>query len=108
VVDAQHWALAGTGLGAGDLFGERSVDCRCPGGASGHETDKPSRHAPPRTAVIAKGTNPDDGGAVMMSIDGPGRGQVFSVGSISYTCAIAVDEHISTITGNVIRRFLSA
>jgi hypothetical protein len=107
VVDPGHWALEGTGLAAGDLFGERSVDCRCPGGASGHETDKRSRYAAPGTSLIAKGTNPDDGGGEMVSIDGPGRGQVFSVGSISYTCSIAVDEHISTITANVLRRFLA-
>ena len=107
VLEPDHWVLAGTGLARGEEFGHRSVDRRCPGGASGHETDKLSAHAPPGTRVIAKGTNPDDGGAEMVHIDGPGRGQVFSVGSISYTCAIAVDDHVSTITANVLHRFLS-
>jgi N,N-dimethylformamidase len=108
VIDPEHWVLAGTGLRAGEEFGTHSVDCRCPGGASGHETDKVSAHAPAATHLIAKGANPDEGGAEMVHIDGPGRGQVFSVGSISYTCAIAVDEQISAITANVLRRFLES
>jgi hypothetical protein len=33
-------------------------------------------------------------------------GAVFAVGSITYTSSIVVDEHISKITGNVLRRFL--
>jgi len=42
VVDANHWAFAETGLRQGQTFGERSLHMRCPGGASGHETDKRS------------------------------------------------------------------
>ena len=33
-------------------------------------------------------------------------GEVFSVGSISYTCSIAVDDQISKVTRNVLERFL--
>src|SRR5687767_14431750 len=39
VVDASHWIFAGTGLRNGDLCGTNSQRERCPGGASGHETD---------------------------------------------------------------------
>ena len=42
VLDASHWAFAGTGLANGDLFGRASLHMRCPGGASAHETDKVS------------------------------------------------------------------
>ena len=46
VVDADHWAFAGTGLKTGDMFGEKCLHLRCPGGASGHETDKISPSSP--------------------------------------------------------------
>ena len=47
VLDAAHWAFEGTGLKDGDLFGQASLHMRCPGGASGHETDKVSPSSPP-------------------------------------------------------------
>src|SRR5207248_8038593 len=46
VVDGTHWIFAGTGLKTGDSFGQKSLHMRCPGGASGHETDKISASSP--------------------------------------------------------------
>ncbi len=69
VLDASHWAFAGTGLQAGDRFGLSSLSERCPGGASGHETDKTNRNTPPQAQVIARGLNPDDGGAELVCFD---------------------------------------
>jgi N,N-dimethylformamidase len=106
VLDAQHWAFGGSGLAHGDLFGHASLDQRAVGGASGHETDKVTASAPPGLRVLAKGTNPDDGGGEMVCFDTASGGAVFSVGSISYTCSILVDDAISQITVNVLRRFL--
>jgi N,N-dimethylformamidase len=106
VLDADHWAFTGTGLRTGDLFGEKCLHQRCPGGASGHETDKVSASSPRNVRRLAKGTNPDDGGAEMVAFDTPDGGAVFSVGSISYVAALPVDEHVSRITANVLRRFL--
>jgi hypothetical protein len=106
VLDASHWAFACTGLRNGDTFGEKSLHVRCPGGASGHETDKVSPSSPKNVRVIAKGLNPDDGGADMLTFDTPGGGMVFSVGSINYVASLPVDENISNITENVLRRFL--
>ena len=106
VIDADHWAFEGTGLAAGDLFGTESLDRRAPGGASGHETDKRTASSPDNLVMIAKGTNPDDGGGEMVYHDTPSGGEVFSVGSISYTCSIAVDDSISRVTRNVLERFV--
>lgn len=106
VLDASHWAFAGTGLKDGDTFGERSLHMRCPGGASGHETDKVSPSSPKNAKVIAKGLNPDDGGAHMLTFDTPSDGMVFSVGSINYVASLPVDENVSRITENVLRRML--
>lgn len=106
VVDASHWAFADTGLRNGDLFGERSLHMRCPGGASGHETDKISASSPANVRLLAKGTNPDQGGAEMVCFDTPGGGGVFSAGSICYPSSLPVDEQVSQVTSNVLRRFL--
>jgi hypothetical protein len=106
VVDQDHWILDGTGLKHGQIFGTASLHCRCPGGASGHETDKRSACSPANTHVIARGLNCDDGGAEMVIFDTPSGGQVFSVGSINYVASLPVDKDISQITENVLRRFL--
>ncbi|MBM4005084.1 MAG: carboxypeptidase regulatory-like domain-containing protein [Planctomycetes bacterium] len=104
-LNADHWIFAGTDLKAGDLFGTQSLHRRCPGGASGHETDKISASSPRNVQLLAKGLNPDDGGAEMVLFDTPSNGAVFSVGSICYPSSLPVDEHVSKITANVIRRF---
>jgi N,N-dimethylformamidase len=108
VVDADHWLYAGTGLRAGDLFGVHGLQERGHGGASGHETDKMSPHSPPGTRLLAKGLNPDDGGAEMVHYEVPrGGGQVFSVGSITWVASVLVDAGTSRITSNVLSRFLA-
>ena len=107
VIDPDHWVFAGTGLKKGDLFGEKSLQERINGGASGHETDKMSPHSPPGTELIAKGINRDDGGAEIVHFETASRGAVFSVGSITYIPCILVDDVISRMTSNVITRFLS-
>jgi N,N-dimethylformamidase len=106
IVDASHWAFAGTGLKDSDLFGEKCLHQRCPGGASGHETDKVSASSPGNVQVIAKGLNPDDGGAHMLTYDTPSGGAVFSAGSINYVASLPVDEHVSRITENVLRKYM--
>jgi hypothetical protein len=100
-----HWVFTGTGLRKGDLFGENSQHERIPGGASGHETDKMSPSSPPNTQLLAKGTNPENGGADMTLYDTPSGGAVFSVGSITWPACVLVDPYISRITSNVINRF---
>jgi len=106
VVDAAHPAFAGTGLRNGDTFGEACLHQRCPGGASGHETDKVSANSPPAVRRLAKGLNPDDGGADMVAFDTPSGGAVFSVGSITYVASLPVDANVSKITANVLTSFL--
>lgn len=106
VVDGSHWVFQDTGLRTGDLFGTHSLHRRCPGGASGHETDKVSPSSPKSVHMLAKGTNPDNGGAEMVIFETPGGGGVFSVGSICYPSALPVDDGVSRVTANVLRRFL--
>jgi len=106
VIDASHWVFTGTGLRNGDLFGEKTLHERVPGGASGHETDKRSTSSPANTVLLAKGTNADNGGAEIICHE-PGKGgAVFSVGSITWISALFPDESVARITRNVLMRFL--
>ena len=105
VVDPDHWAFAGTGLTEDDLFGSESQQERIHGGASGHETDKISSEAPEGTRLLAKGINPNDGGADMVYHQTDSGGRVFSTGSITYVASLLVDEPLSRVTANVLAKF---
>lgn len=106
VIDPDHWIFEGTGLNKGDEFGYNTLHERVPGGASGHETDKRSPSSPANTLLLAKGTNPDDGGSEI-TIHEPNPGAaVFSVGSITWVSALFPDPHVSRITRNVLTRFV--
>ncbi|MCS6861024.1 MAG: hypothetical protein NZT92_11975, partial [Abditibacteriales bacterium] len=101
-VNPSHWVFEGTGLREGDLFGTESLHERIPGGASGHETDKRSASSPPNTILLAKGLNPEEGGAEMVIYETDSGGAVFSVGSICYPAALLVDDRVSAVTRNVL------
>lgn len=105
VLDESHWVFEGTGLRNGDLFGQESLHERVPGGASGHETDKVSVSSPDGVERLAKGTNPNEGGAEMIHVR-LGDGAVFSVGSITWVSSLFPDANVSRITRNVLDRFV--
>jgi hypothetical protein len=107
VRDADHWAFEGTDLSAGDSFGTETLQMRCAGGASGHETDKVSAFAPPDTRLLAKGLNPDGGGAEIVHYETESGGSTFSVGSITWTAALLIDDAVATITQNALDRSLA-
>jgi N,N-dimethylformamidase len=107
VLEPDHWIFEGTWLKAGDKFGFKTLHERYGGGASGHETDKISPCSPKGLKPLARGLNPDDGGAHIVCFDTSSGGAVFSAGSIIYPAALFTDQPIAMITENVIRRFLS-
>jgi hypothetical protein len=106
VVLPDHWVFAGTGLERGQMFGTRILHQRYGDGASGHETDKISPSSPKNTILLAKGLNPDDGGAHLTYFETESGGAVFSAGSITYPTALLCDPPTAKITANVIERFL--
>ena len=71
---------------------------RCPGGASGHETDKVSAEFAEEREGIGEGPQPRRrrGGDADLR-HALGRA-VFSVGSINYVASLPVDENVSRIT----------
>ena len=106
VVDPDHWIFAGTWLKRGDLFGIKTLHERYGDGASGHETDKISPSSPPGLRPLARGLNPDEGGAHIVQFETPSGGAVYSVGSITYPAGLLCDPAVSAVTANVLRRFL--
>jgi hypothetical protein len=107
VLSPSHWVFAGTGLQEGELLGLNSLHERVPGGASGHETDKTNASTSPEAILLAKGINPDDGGAEMICLELENGGAVFSTGSITYPACLLVDDPLSRVTRNVVERFLA-
>jgi hypothetical protein len=102
VIEPDHWVFEGTGLEAGAEFGHHTLHERVPGGASGHETDKRTPSSPPQTRLLAKGLNPDEGGAEIVIVDPFGDGAVFATGSITWIPALPADPVVSRITKNVL------
>ena len=106
ILNSSHWVFEGTGLEEGNRFGHRSLHERCPGGASAHELDKISGNSPQNIVHLAKGENPDDSGGDMTVYETPSGGAVFAAGSFCWTLSIPIDDGVSAITANVLRRFL--
>ncbi|MCA9115421.1 MAG: carboxypeptidase regulatory-like domain-containing protein [Planctomycetaceae bacterium] len=106
VKQADHWVFAGTSLQNGDLFGHASLHERCPGGASGHELDQIVAESPAGLSHLARGTNSAEAGADLVLYETESGGAVFSAGSLCWTLALPIDQHVSTITANVLQRFL--
>ncbi len=102
VIDPNHPIFLNTDLKVDDEFGLKSLVARCPGGASGHETDKRDVNSPPNTRLLARGLNGEGAGAELVSLTTDSGGLVISVGSISWTASLPVDELISLITRNAI------
>jgi hypothetical protein len=118
VVDAESWVLSGTGLQAGDLFGEQSANLPSfdvPGheqlrktvdlegqpreGASGFFTSKVG-FGSGAFSILAIGTNPQ-GPACMVYRDHPASGWVFNSSSIAFPGALFCDESVARILRNL-------
>ena len=95
VVRNVHPLLNGTGLKVGNSFGSAAFY----GGASGWEVDVASAGIPANATLIAQGSNPG-GGAAMLFIDKENGGWVFTVSSLAFNSSLPYDPHTSTILSN--------
>ena len=66
-------------------------------------TSSPS--SPANIEIVARGLNPDQGGAEIVHYQTASGGAVYSAGSITYPASLLVDAVVSKITANVIKRF---
>ncbi len=107
VLASHHWVFEGTDLKDGDTFGEQTLHERVPGGASGHETDKITAYSPANVEHLAKGENPNEGGADLVYYRHREGGEVFSTGSMTWIAGLFTDAKVSRITHNVLARFVS-
>jgi hypothetical protein len=102
ILDQNHWLLRGTGLKNGDLLGQQGNHF---GPASGWECDKRDAFSPPNIELIAKGTNPKNGGAEWMIHQRPEGGWVMTTSSISFNGALE-DRIISKILLNYLKKIM--
>lgn len=101
-IDVDHPIFKNTNLKNGDKFGFNSPVARCPGGASGHETDKRDSSSPANTRLLARGLNGEGAGAELVVLTTDSGGVVISVGSINWTASLPVDNQIALITQNAL------
>jgi hypothetical protein len=101
VANADHWVFEGTGLVAGSRFGFLGFNG---GGASGWETDKiDPENSPANLVLLAKGENPNGGGADMVYYDHPGGGFVFSASSMSFGGTFIRYQNMQQMMHNLLR-----
>jgi N,N-dimethylformamidase len=115
ILDGSHWVFGEGNDLTGKQFGSFS-DNR--GAAAGHEMDVTTEFSPSSTQIIAKGLNglelrdgvwtSKPGGAEIVIGEYPNGGQFFSVGSITFSGALAHDSIASSMLLNVIKRFNQA
>lgn len=104
VLAPNHWIFNNTNVQAGDSIGNYSLN---DGAASGHETDKITNYSPDNLVHLAKGMNPNNGGADMIYYERSEGGGVFSAGSITFCGALPVDPVISQMLKNVLDFYLT-
>jgi hypothetical protein len=83
------WAFGGTGLVPGSTFG-----------GSGVEIDARAASSPPSTVVLARIPNAIGGHDAEMTIYGPGRPQVFAVGTLDFTASMG-SQAVARLVDNV-------
>lgn len=119
VLAPDHWVFNSTGLQKGSLIAARCLNNRKPAGkyahvplkytqgGSGWETDKISKTAPKDIILLAKGLNPDGGGAEMIIREPHAdRGGLFSASSITFGGSLLADDICSKMVMNVLGRAL--
>lgn len=107
VTDEDHWIYEGTNLVEGNLVGKQTLMEAFSGGASGDETDKLSRFAPNDINIVAKGQNPNGGGAEMVIHEPDSGGLVFCSASCTFAPSLLICPNLSTMMANVFDRTIT-
>jgi len=100
VLDASHWLFQNCSIKNGDVFGTHGIDGR---GLSGDEMDKINNNTPKNAVVLAKGTNPNNGGGDIVIIENKNNA-ILSFGSIACGSGLQKDFVFTQIVKNFINK----
>ncbi|MCB0335318.1 MAG: hypothetical protein KDD62_03410 [Bdellovibrionales bacterium] len=103
---ANHWLFKFTNSRLGETLGTISMPTSSGYGASGLETDKIVEHiSPTNILLLAKGLNPNGGGANLTYYQHTGGGGVLSAGSIHFAKGLVIDETLNQLVRNFLDRY---
>lgn len=100
-IESTHWMYQDCNVEPNTEFGKKGMDGR---GTSGDETDKINERSPKNTVVLAKGTNPENGGGDLLIIENP-RNAILSFGSIAAGSGLNYDPIISQMLHNFMKKY---
>ena len=98
IMKREHWVFDGLPANV-DSFGKVETNPEF-GGASGFETDKQSDRS--NATLLAKGNNPENGGADMVIMENENGGVMFNAGSVSFTSCLAHDSTMKLVLKNLL------
>ena len=97
ITNLNHWLLDNIQIGPDSLFGKKGLDSL---GLSGLETDKVTKFSKDNVEIIAKGTNPGNGGADMIFKLYDYDNAILSTGSIQSGSGLGTDIIFTKIIKN--------
>lgn len=101
VTESGHWMYKNCNIAIGKEFGQKGMDRR---GTSGDEMDKVNERTPKNAVILAKGTNPDNGGGDLLIIENSGNA-ILSFGSIAAGSGIHYDPVITMMLRNFMQKY---
>lgn len=101
VIESGHWMYKNCDIASGTEFGQKGMDRR---GTSGDEMDKVNERTPKNAVVLAKGTNPDNGGGDLLIIENPGNA-ILSFGSIAAGSGLNYDPVLTGMLRNFMKKY---
>jgi hypothetical protein len=101
IQNANHWLFNNCSVKNGDEFGKYGIDFR---GLSGDEMDKINDNTPKNALLLAKGTNPNDGGGDIVIIENKNNA-ILSFGSIACGSGLNKDVVFTQMIQNFIQKY---
>ncbi len=101
VKSAGHWIFKNCAVKNEDEFGKSGIDNR---GLSGDEMDKMNNNSSPHTILLAKGTNPDNGGGEIVITENKNNG-ILSFGSIACGSGLYKDKVFTQMIMNFMNKY---
>jgi len=101
VLNVNHWLYQNCNVKNNDEFGKQGIDGR---GLSGDEMDKINSNTPANAILLAKGTNPNNGGGDIVILENKNNA-VLSFGSIACGSGLYKDKVITQMIKNFMLKY---